>query len=48
MNAKEKYTCGTCKHYEDCLSASAPIDKIKEDDNCEDWTDPVEVEPTRR
>jgi len=46
MNAKEKYVCGTCKYYEDCLSASAPIDKIKETDTCDDWTDPAEPDLT--
>jgi len=46
VNAKEKYICGTCKYYEDCLSASAPIDKIKETDTCDDWTDTDEPELT--
>ena len=42
MKVKIRYklkaqTCGNCKHYEDCLSASSAIDKIDKDDTCEDW-----------
>ena len=49
MKVKENnYTCGTCKHYDsdECYCMARGEFELYEQDTCDDWTDPNEVEPT--
>ena len=48
MSAKEKYVCGTCKHY-DCVNLYCELMGeygYEEDDACLSWTDPAEPDLT--
>ena len=50
MNAKEKYICGTCKHWdcdEDYCMASGNHE-MYEQDSCDCWTDPAEPDQTEQ
>jgi len=43
------YTCGTCWYYNGetwCCDLHLECGEVHEDDTCDDWTDPDEVEPT--
>ena len=49
MKLKENvYTCGTCRYYDSdlCYCEATGNHEMYEDDTCDGWTDPDEVEQT--
>ena len=42
------YVCGTCKYWDcdECYCMATGNHKMYEQDTCDGWTDPEEVEPT--
>lgn len=45
------YICGTCKYYNSetwCCDLHLECGEVHEQDTCDDWTDPVEVELTEQ